>query len=1278
MALFWLSISTLLAGFGLGYLKFFLLSVLGAEALTEKTWLIQEVGAIITLGPFLIFWAAAPLASAFKKRYILAAAGLVTFALLSFGAISEWIGSAWWYLFASGLVMGFFNPAKNAAIPLEAKHSGHTTESVNAILNIAFLLGLLSGIPTATYLYELNYSTGVMVLLLSFFGCGVSGLLCQLKIETSHLVPYSQAYTSFLADTKNITINYRTPLLISGLIWGLANAISLAITAYAETSQLGNTFECSLMSVYAIVGVSMGSVIAVFLTKMRQSAIIAGLSLLMFATVLIPLFCTMSTIMFGTSSTYWLLAGLVVILGCGFGLSSNLIEAEYYRAVYENRMEGTGGALLSAATAVFSSLLSLSVGAALQLHILGPQTQFICLALLVLSPLVLFLRSENARGCWHKPTAYFIRKLLSLRYKISFEGRTELPRNKGVLILPNHPAEIDPVILVTHFWKSRPIIPLMVESFFHLPGVKFLMHSIGTIPVPDMEFDAGPQKRRRIQNSLDTMCSRLKEGSAVIMYPSGRLQRNAQEVIGSASGLKTILDENPAITILLVRTRGLYGSTFSCAFSGVESPDFFKVVKSALKTLLVNFIFFIPRRKIVIECQLAGSDFPRSGTTREINSWLEKWYNHPECLKTILVPERFWSSQVRLIKVEKVQPSYSIDDVNPVLKEKIFNYLALLSDKETITPGASLREDLVLDSLLLTELLSWLEEELEVADVAITDLSTVASVVRIASTGRAANVLANEANNTNIFFSAWPKPPTNDPSLPAEDDLLSAFIASATSRFKDSALSDGRAGVLTWGQVLRAVYLLRRSFVQLESSQIGVLLPAAVATNITILGLLAAKKTPVMINWTTGTKVVNEILTNAKITTIITSRAFLDQVQIDLKNIEHTFICLEDLIAQQGFLGLMLSWLDLKLPLFKLPSYKPDDVAVILFTSGSEALPKGVPLSHNNILSNIRDSLVVVPLTKNDVLYGFLPPFHSFGLTITTFLPLVTGVRAAYHPNPSEARKLARGIKHWGVTVMSGTPTFLKQILQAATPPQLTSLRRLLAGAERTPASLYELLTEKAPNAKLLEGYGITECSPIVSVNLAHEEPVGVGRPLPSVLTRIVHPENHESLPSTQEGLILVSGPSVFNGYLETNRNPFIMYEGARWYNTGDLGYEKDGRIVISGRLKRFVKVAGEMISLQALEDTILCLSPPESQGEEFQIAVVAYEPPNGERPIIGLYSTTPLDLNVVNLFLREQGFTAIAKIHSIIVRKELPLLGSGKCDVRQLEEDFIKSLNFT
>lgn len=1266
MTLFWLSISTLFAGFGLGYVKFFLLSILSGHDVSHKNWLIQVVGAIITLGPFLVVLAASPLASSIRKRFILSTTCITTFFLLAFGACTDWLGTAWWYLFASGLIMGFYLPAKNAAVPLEAKHDHRSTESVNATLNIAYLLGLLSGIPAATFLYETDYTSGVLVLLLAFFGAGLAGLLCKFPEEEPHLRPLQQSVINSGKATRHLLTHHRLPILVSGLIWGLANAISLAITAYAELLELGNSFECSLMSVYAIVGVSIGNIYAVYLSEVRKTAVVAGLATLFLTTAMVPPFCVISLLLFTPETTYWLVASLVALLGVGFGISTNLIEGEFYRRVFDEGLEGGGGAVLSASTAFFSCILGLLVGTALHSHILGSQSQFLVLACIVVAPLLLFLKSEDSEGWWHRLVARAIRMTLRIRYKVSIQGLELIPTNGPVLILPNHPAEVDPVILGSTLWKTRPVRPLMLESFYQLPLIHTVMASIRAVPIPDMEFNAGPFKLRRVRSALESVSKALKNGDAVLMYPSGRLQRNGKELLGSASGLSTILRDNPDVPILLVRTKGLYGSNFSCAFSGAVSPDFFGAVKTSIRIALENLLLLAPKRKVLIEMELAGREFPRDAEARTINAWLEGWYNKEGFDELQLVPERFWSSQLKTVKQVEILHQADVEDVPEETRCKVTNYLREISGKEEIRVEDALRDDLGLDSLVLTELLLWLEDSFDTYDVKITDISSVGSVMKIAAQGQAFN---SEVDHSHITHG-WPSSPLSPLHMPTQDTLDACFLTMVSSRLRQPGLCDPIYGVMSWRQILRITFILSRQFRKLEDHRIGLLLPASCSASITTMALILAQKVPVMINWTTGPRTVHQILESTKVTHIITARGFLDQLQTDLLELQDMFLFLEDLKSELGVFDIARSWWDVQFPQLHASTASPKDTAIILFTSGSEALPKGVPLTHENFLTNIRDALSVIPLSSQDSILGFLPPFHSFGLTSSLFLPLVTGLRTTYYPNPSEARKLVRNISHWKSTIIAGTPTFLRQILQAGEEQDFSSLRIILSGAEKAPDSLFELAISKTESAEILEGYGITECSPIVSVNIPGQQPAGVGKLVPSVRAKIVHPETYEELEPGEDGLILVQGKSIFRGYLNSEKDPFHEINSEKWYITGDLGRLVDGHLHLSGRLKRFVKVAGEMISLQAIEDCLQQL-PVENSDLPLQVAVVAFEPEGGERPILGFYANSHVSVDTANSFLKEHGFANIARLSKALFKENLPLLGSGKIDIRTLQAEF-------
>jgi long-chain-fatty-acid--[acyl-carrier-protein] ligase len=435
---------------------------------------------------------------------------------------------------------------------------------------------------------------------------------------------------------------------------------------------------------------------------------------------------------------------------------------------------------------------------------------------------------------------------------------------------------------------------------------------------------------------------------------------------------------------------------------------------------------------------------------------------------------------------------------------------------------------------------------------------------------------------------------------------------------------------------------------------------------------MIAGKTPVLLNWTAGKRALLHACESTDVSVILTARSFLDIVPTDLEFIEDRFLSLEDVKAsftlRDKLRGMRLARESTSqlATAFGLNRLTPDDPAVVLFTSGSEALPKGVPLSHRNIISNIRGILDAFTFTSDDVLLGFLPPFHSFGLTVCSLMPMVTGLRVAYHPNPNESRKIAKAVGAWGATLMAGTPTFLRSIYKAGNASQLSTLRALVSGAERAPEELFSLVSSVTPTAKILEGYGITECSPVVSLTRANEPRCGVGRPLLGVALKIVNPDTYQEVPEGMQGLVLISGPSVFNGYLDPQLDPFIELGGVRWYNSGDLGRLENGQLVITGRLKRFIKIAGEMVSLSAVEEALATTLAAEA--EEPSIAVLARGAEGDSRPQLIVFSAVDLTPERANDILRHSGFPHLVHISEVRKITAIPLLGSGKTNYQELK----------
>jgi acyl-CoA synthetase (AMP-forming)/AMP-acid ligase II len=345
-----------------------------------------------------------------------------------------------------------------------------------------------------------------------------------------------------------------------------------------------------------------------------------------------------------------------------------------------------------------------------------------------------------------------------------------------------------------------------------------------------------------------------------------------------------------------------------------------------------------------------------------------------------------------------------------------------------------------------------------------------------------------------------------------------------------------------------------------------------------------------------------------------------------------------------------------------------DEPAVVLFTSGSESLPKAVPLSHRNLFANVRASLAAIQATCGDRLLGFLPPFHSFGLTGNILAAILGGIRVVHYPDPTNAAGLVQTVARYRATLLVSTPTFLNYMLQLATAEDLGSLRVVVTGAEKCPEATFTRAAQLAPGATILEGYGITECSPVVSGNRVGCVKSGtVGQPVDGVEVRVVDPDTRKPLPANTTGMLLVRGTSVFNGYLVyEGPDPFVEVEGKRWYLTGDLvQLDDEGFIHFQGRLKRFLKAAGEMISLPALEEPLERLYPAADTGP--QVAVEGTETPSGRW--ITLFTTRPLTLREANAALASAGFRGVMRLDEVVRLEAIPVLGTGKTDYRSLRK---------
>lgn len=862
--------------------------------------------------------------------------------------------------------------------------------------------------------------------------------------------------------------------------------------------------------------------------------------------------------------------------------------------------------------------------------------------------------------------------LLRLRYRITVSGLEDIKSdNRPILFLPNHPALIDPIIVMHSLYNRFMPRPLADEKQVSNMFIRPLMNMIGTIIIPDLT-KGKRDDIEQVNAGLKAMADGLRQGKNILLYPGGRLMRSNQEDLGANSAVHALLNEVTDVRVVLIRTTGLWGSSFSRA-CGTPSlwRDFGKNVLRLASTLIV----FMPRRKVRLQIQEAV-DFPRSANRMAMNAFLEKFYNQ-EPLKNTSVPYYLWQGTTAQTLPEPAQQQKNGDtsDIPDATRQLVMEKLQDLAGVETLQEEDKLAADLGLDSLVLVEFGAWLGEEFGVAAEHLDGLETVSDCV-LAAGGIVPDV---QGNDLKAPSRAWfDGQSTEQPTFIEGKTIAELVVRQAIKRPGQVIMADQISGEKTYRQLITAIFALLPIITKIKGKRVGIMLPASVSAVVAYLAVMFAGKEPVLVNWTSGAGQVDYCLKKAKAETVITARAFtarLENQGFSPASIHVHWLNLEE-VAKKISLPAKLKALFMgRLRVRSLLRNPIAENAAILFTSGSETYPKAVPLSHTNFLANGRDVLQVLSLQSQDRLLGVLPVFHSLGLAGTVILPLCSGLQTVYWPNPTEGAHLARMTEIYKTSVFITTPTFLQNMLRNAEDNQLQSMRLIFSGAEKCPTSLFTAMQERVPGAVICEGYGVTECSPVISVNSPQKTyPGTIGPVLPSMHACIVHHESGEPVADGETGRLLVSGPNVFSGYLDGNGSPFVEKDGKVYYDTGDL-VVKDGHGCLSfvGRLKRFVKLGGEMISLPAIEQV---LDDAFGNGEEPSLAVVPSG--NEEHAELLLMTTQNISRSDVNTAIRNAGFSPLHNIRKILQIESLPLLGTGKIDYRQLQEKAVGLLQKT
>lgn len=487
---------------------------------------------------------------------------------------------------------------------------------------------------------------------------------------------------------------------------------------------------------------------------------------------------------------------------------------------------------------------------------------------------------------------------------------------------------------------------------------------------------------------------------------------------------------------------------------------------------------------------------------------------------------------------------------------------------------------------------------------------------------------------------------------------------------------------LTSGKLLGAAMVLADRWKErISHKRVGVVFPAGLGSILVNLSLVLADKIPVNLNFTAGRAASESSIQKADMGTIISAKPVMEKFPdfpwpadtIDLAEERKTISKLSVLKWLVLFYIVPAKFL---VRFSGIPEKGGNTEAALLFSSGSTGEPKGVPLTHRNIIANCLQIEAVELLDSNEVLLGNLPTFHSFGFTVTLWYPLLVGMKVVTLPSPLETKNNAKAIAAEKVTVMMGTPTFYRPYFQRAEAAQLNSLKYVVAGAEKTPPGFPERW-ETQFGSRFLEGYGLTEASPVVSANLpdtaaSHlgetlQRDGSVGKMLPGMQAFIANPDTLEPQDPTVRGMLLLRGPNIFNGYMddpEATAETFVK----DWFITGDLGrFDDDGFLYIEGRLRRFSKIGGEMVPHGNVEQSILKAFDMEES--EFPTLAVTGIPSKEKGEVLVLLTTFEIDPIDLRKRLLRQGIPNLW-IPRILHRVEqVPYLPSGKLDLQGISQ---------
>ncbi|MFN4287025.1 MAG: AMP-binding protein [Brevundimonas sp.] len=490
--------------------------------------------------------------------------------------------------------------------------------------------------------------------------------------------------------------------------------------------------------------------------------------------------------------------------------------------------------------------------------------------------------------------------------------------------------------------------------------------------------------------------------------------------------------------------------------------------------------------------------------------------------------------------------------------------------------------------------------------------------------------------------------------------VFDALIAARETYGDKVILEDQDRNPLTYTGLIRAAFVLGRKIAAMTEpgERVGVLLPSSSGVVVTFFGLHAHGRVPVMLNFTSGARNVRAALKAAGVRRVLTARRFIDQAKLDdlieLVAQDAEIVWLDDIRKTIGLADKLYGLMSGMMPRQFRAASEPDGVGVILFTSGSFGAPKGVVLTQANLVTNVRQVASHIDLDPDWVMFNPLPTFHCFGLTGGVLLPILSGLKVFQYPSPLHAKQIVTLLPDVKASLLLSTDTFLNQYARVAAPGDFSTLVFVVAGAEKVREETVELFRQRFGGLEVLEGYGATEAAPVVAVNQPGAARVGtVGKLLPGMEAKM------EAVEGIERGARLyLRGPNVMAGYLSESDPDAIEPLNDGWHDTGDIvEISEDGYVSILGRVKRFAKIGGEMISLTAVEGLATAVWP------DARHAVVSVpDPRKGERLVL-VTDERSADVTALASWAKTHGAPELAVPKRILKVSEVPVLGTGKTD---------------